>query len=329
MRITKKMRKKIIIPLITVLLLLSSLVMAVTNPVFVYSKEIPDVKVDVERIKNDVLALCTTSKPRNAKNLDALNEAAAYIADEWLKLGLVVDTQAYDVDGKEYKNLICSFGPEDGERIIVGAHYDVCEEQAGADDNASGTAGILELARLLHEHQPDLNYRVDLVAYTLEEPPYFRTANMGSAVHAKYLHDNNIPVKAMMCLEMIGYFSDEKGSQDYPVGLLKLFYPTRGNYISVVSKFGNGSLTRRVKKGIKKGSDVEVSSINAPASIPGIDFSDHLNYWKYDYEAVMITNTAFYRNKNYHEPTDLPDTLDYKRMAEVIKGVYNTVISLD
>ncbi|MBL4669894.1 MAG: M28 family peptidase [Flavobacteriales bacterium] len=322
------MKKRILIVLAVVFVLLSSLVMAVTNPVIVKSNLVKKIEVDADRIKNDVVTLCSTTKPRNAQNLESLNEAASYIADEWLKLGLEVDTQKYVVDGKEFKNLICSFGPKDTDRIIVGAHYDVCEEQAGADDNASGTAGILELARLLQKHQPELTYRIDLVAYTLEEPPYFRTKFMGSAVHAKYLFDNKIPVKAMLCLEMIGYFSEEKGSQDYPVGILKLFYPNKGNYISVVSKMGggNGRLTREVKKGIKRGSDIDVTSVNAPASMPGIDFSDHLNYWKYDYPAVMVTNTAFYRNKNYHQPTDLPETLDYIKMAEVIKGVYNAII---
>jgi len=322
------MKKRITILLVTLLVLLTSMVMALTNPVLIKTNKSDVIEVDPERIKNDVTTLCSTTKPRNAKNIESLNEAASYIADEWIKLGLEVDTQKYIADGNEYKNLICSFGRTDGERIIVGAHYDVCEEQAGADDNASGTAGLLELARLLKKHQPNLNYRVDLVAYTLEEPPYFRTKFMGSAVHATYLKDNKIPIKAMICSEMIGYFSDEKGSQDYPIGLLKLFYPNTGDYISVVSKFGNGNskLTRKVKKGIKRGANIDVTSVNAPASLPGIDFSDHLNYWKYDYPAVMITNTAFYRNKNYHEPTDLPETLDYERMAEVIKGIYNVLV---
>ncbi len=322
------MKKRIIITLITLCLLLSTIVFAVTNPVIVNSNESNAIQVDTLRIKNDVKSLCTTTLPRNAHNLASLNEAASYIADEWLKLGIEVDTQKYMVDGNEYKNLICSFGLKDAERIIIGAHYDVCEAQPGADDNASGTAGLLELARLLKEQQPTLKYRIDLVAFTLEEPPYFRTENMGSAIHAKYLYDNKIPVRAMICLEMIGYYSELKGSQDYPISLLKLFYPNRGNYISVVSKFGNGSLTRKVKKGIKRGSHIDVTSINAPAKIQGIDFSDHLNYWKYDYEAVMITNTAFYRNKNYHKPSDLPETLDYSKMAEVIKGVYYTVVNM-
>lgn len=322
------MKKGMLISLLIILLLLTSFVVVLTNPVIVTSNQITGIEVDVERIKSDVLTLCTTKGHRNAKNLEALNEAASYIADQWRELGLEVETQSYTVEGKEYKNLICSFGPPEAERLIVGAHYDVCQEQAGADDNASGTTGLLELARLLQKYQPNLNHRVDLVAYTLEEPPFFRTEFMGSAVHAKSLFDNKIAVKAMICLEMIGYFSEEKNSQEYPIGLMKLFYPTKGNYISVVSKIGggNGSLTRKVKKGIKRGSSIEVTSVNGPAQIPGIDFSDHLNYWKYEYPAVMITNTAFYRNKNYHEPSDLPETLDYTKMAEVIKGVYNVII---
>lgn len=323
------MKKRIVISLLVVFTLVSTLVFAVTNPVIVLLDSESTVTVDVNRIKLDVETLCSTTKPRNYKNIGSLNEAAAYIADEWIKLDLEVDTQYYTAGGKEYKNLICSFGPLTADRIIVGAHYDVCEEQVGADDNASGVAGILELARMLKAQAPELKYRIDIVAYTLEEPPYFRTEKMRSAVHATYLKENNINVKAMICLEMIGYFSDEKKSQDYPVGLLKLFYPNKGNFISVVSKFGNGSLTRNVKKAMKKGSNINVTSINAPAFIPGIDFSDHLNYWKYEYKAVMITNTAFYRNKNYHEPTDVPATLDYNRMAEVIKGVYHAVISFD
>ena len=325
------MKRRIFIAFLTILVFLSSVVIAVTNPVIIKNDKTQEISIDPNRIKKDVVALCSTTEHRNARNIESLNEAASYIADEWLKIGLAVDTQEYLVEGQVFKNLICSFGPEDGERIIVGAHYDVCEAQAGADDNASGTAGILELARLLKKNQPELTYRIDLVAYTLEEPPYFRTKYMGSAVHAKYLHDNKIVVKAMICLEMIGYFSEEKGSQDYPIGLLKLFYPNTGDYISVVSKFGNGnsSLTRKVKKGIKQGSTIDVTSVNAPAKMQGIDFSDHLNYWKYDYPAVMITNTAFYRNKNYHKPTDLPETLNYTKMAEVIKGVYYVIITLE
>jgi hypothetical protein len=182
---------------------------------------------------------------------------------------------------------------------------------------------------LLKTSNAHLKYRVDLVAFTLEEPPNFRTANMGSAVHAKMLFDNHIKVKRMICLEMVGFFSDKHKSQQYPIGLMKLFYPTTGNYISIVGKMGQGKTVRQTKKSMKSNSTIQVCSINSPSFVPGIDFSDHLNYWKYGYTAVMITDTAFYRNANYHEKTDTLETLNIDKMAEVIKGVYSSIVSLN
>jgi hypothetical protein len=151
---------------------------------------------------------------------------------------------------------------------------------------------------------------------------------MGSAVHAKMLHDAHIKVKAMICLEMIGFFSDKPGSQDYPLGLMKLFYPRKANFIAVIGKLGQGKTTRRIKKRMNHGASIKIISLNAPSFVPGIDFSDHLNYWKYGYVAVMITDTSFYRNANYHEQSDTLETLNIGKMAEVIKGVVNSIIHL-
>ena len=147
---------------------------------------------------------------RDYGNVATLNITADYIKSEFEKYADSTAVQVYDVQGQKskYKNIICSFGIQNKKRIIVGAHYDVCEIQQGADDNATGVVGLLELARLLKGQK--LNYRIDLVAYSLEEPPYFRTNEMGSYIHAKYLSDNKISVKGMICLEMIGYFKDEK-----------------------------------------------------------------------------------------------------------------------
>lgn len=323
------MKRKMIYILLVVFAIIVVPIIIISQPILFVSKGTGGITVDTNKIKEDIYKLTGTDKPRNYINLASLNQAADYISDEFKQLNLAVEEQKYEVEGNVYKNMICSFGPREGERIIVGAHYDVCGEQAGADDNASGVAGLLEIARLLTKLKPDLKYRVDLVAYTLEEPPFFRTEFMGSSVHAKYLKDNDIKVKAMVCLEMIGYFSDQENSQEYPVGLLKLFYPNKGNFITVVSKMGQGGLARTFKKDMLKGSDVDVRSINAPTFMQGIDFSDHLNYWKYGYKAIMINNTAFYRNKNYHEKSDLPESLDYKKMAEVIKGTYWALINIE
>lgn len=316
--------------IVAVLLLLGVLFYFLNTPLFGFVKSDKDlsIPVSVERIKEDVRRLCTTKKPRNYENLESLNEAAAYIHEEFRKCGFQPEEQKFITGGQEYKNIIATYGPKDSARIVIGAHYDVCGNQVGADDNASGVAGLLEIARLLDSLKPALKYRIDLVAYTLEEPPFFRSAFMGSAIHANYISTNKIPFKAMICLEMIGYFSDKPKSQDYPVGILKTMYPTTGNFIAVVGRTGENNLVKEIKKSMIEGSRINVESINAPKAMAGIDFSDHLNYWAKDLPAVMITNTSFYRNKNYHEPTDTPETLDYNRMAEVVKGVYWAVVNM-
>jgi Zn-dependent M28 family amino/carboxypeptidase len=296
------------------------------NPICFFNDT--SVQVDKSRLLKDLKFLINAPLARYDQHVTRLNECAKYISDEFKKLTDSVEYQKYLVEGKEYKNVICSFGPKDGARIIVGAHYDVCEDQPGADDNASGVAGLLELARLLKTESSNLKYRIDLVAYTLEEPPNFRTSNMGSAVHAKMLYDNHIKIKAMICLEMIGFFSDKPHSQEYPLGIMKLFYPTKANYIAVIGKMGQGKTTRGIKRKMNKNSDVRTISLNAPASVPGIDFSDHLNYWKYGFIAVMITDTSFYRNANYHERSDTLETLNIDKMAEVIKGLFASILNL-
>jgi Zn-dependent M28 family amino/carboxypeptidase len=196
----------------------------------------------------------------------------------------------------------------------------------GADDNASGVAGLIELAYLLGKQQ--LPVRVELIAYTLEEPPYFRTEHMGSAVHAAALRKEDVNVKLMICLEMIGYFSDEPRSQEFPASFFGAFYSSQGNFIAVVGRFGDGLLVRRIKGAMRGGTSLPIYSINAPTFVPGVDFSDQLNYWNAGYDAVMITDTAFFRNPNYHTAQDTADKLDYKRMAMVVEGVYAAILEL-
>jgi Zn-dependent M28 family amino/carboxypeptidase len=300
----------------------------ITNPIFPVKKVNIEISVNKNRLYEDVKKLTSVNPPRNYANLSSLNYVAEYISDEFKKLGCRVEEQNYIADEYEYQNIIASFGPEYGERIIVGAHYDVCENQPGADDNASAVAGMLEIARLIDELKPELKYRIDFVAYTLEEPPYFKTKYMGSAVHAKSLADANVKVKLMISLEMIGFFSDEEHSQKFPVFFLKWFYPDKANYITLVGKLGSGNITSDVKKHMMEASDIDIHSINAPRFLPGIDFSDHLNYWNYSFEALMITDTAFYRNPNYHRISDTIETLNFDKMAEVVKGVYWTVVTL-
>ncbi len=285
------------------------------------------VAADSALVKKHLIALTQTPQFRNHKNTDQLNEVADYIHQTFNTYGDSTAYQEYKVDGKVYKNVITSFGTENKKRIIIGAHYDVCGDQQGADDNATGVTALLELARMLKAQK--LKYRVDLVAYTLEEPPYFRTENMGSYIHAKYLKDNKIDVYGMANVEMIGYFKDEKGSQTFPVGILSWIYGDQGNFITLVKKFnGAGPFVRNFIGNFKNSEQIKTETFSAPKFVAGIDFSDHLNYWNFDIPALMITDTSFFRNKNYHEPTDTLETLDTKRMTKVIDAIFLSIIHL-
>lgn len=261
-----------------------------------------------------------TPEYRNYQNLRSLNQVADYIQHEFQSISDSVTEQKFTYLDNEYRNIICSMNTDKPERIIIGAHYDVCGDQDGADDNASGVVGLLELARILKNQH--LNYRIDFVAFTLEEPPAFGTKSMGSAHHAQYLYDNHIPVKGMICLEMIGYYSDKPGSQEYPLGFLSWYYGDIGNYITVVQKYGNGDFGDDLTSLMKANQVLPTESFSGPAFLTGVDFSDHRNYWKHGYSAVMLTNTAFYRNKNYHKKTDTIETLDFKRLALTIDELY-------
>lgn len=294
----------------------------IVNPVFVSIKEKPVIPAQEERLYRDVKALTSINPPRNFKNLNSLNKAADYIFNQFQQAGYKPNFQAFKVSGKEYRNVIAVYGDKNHDRIIIGAHYDVFGNQDGADDNASAVAGLLEIARIVKELKPRLKHYLEFVAYTLEEPPFFGSNEMGSSIHAKSVANQRNKIKMMICLEMIGFFSEQKGSQKYPMQLLKLFYPSRGDFILIVGRFGKWTLVRKIKKLMIKGSTIDVRSINAPGFAAGIDYSDHRNYWKNKIPAVMITDTAFYRNPNYHKKTDTIDTLDFKKMAEVVKGVY-------
>lgn len=281
---------------------------------------------DTILIKNHLTSITKTDQFRTYNDLDQLNATADYIKEVFNQYSDSVYIQEYNIGKNVYKNVICSFGTEHEKRIIVGAHYDVCGNQEGADDNASGVVGLLELARMLQGQK--LNQRIDLVAYTLEEPPFFRTEYMGSYIHAKSLAENNVEVAGMIALEMIGYFKDEKKTQSYPLGFLSLFYGNKGNYITLVKKTGAGKFTRKFCKSFKSTKTIKTKKFTGPPSLPGIDFSDHMNYWNFGFKALMITDTAFYRNQNYHQTSDKMETLDLQRMAKVIDGVYQTLIVL-
>lgn len=279
---------------------------------------------DTEVVKKHVHFLSSIQPARNHRNQKSLQKVLSYIRKEIQPYAPSVRLQEYPVRNQKYANLIANIGPVDAETIVIGAHYDVCGDQPGADDNASGVAGLLLLAKYLSENRAALRYNYELVFYSLEEPPYFRTEYMGSAVHARSLREKGARVKYMLSLETIGYYSDAKDSQSYPAGL-GWFYPSEGNFIAAVGRMADGNLLSRFKADFQKNSSLKIITLAAPSFVTGIDFSDHLNYWAMGWNAAMITDTALMRNHNYHEVTDTPETLDYEKIVQVIGGVFRAV----
>lgn len=288
----------------------------------------PDIEANIANLRRTVEILTKSRPYRNYENVRSLNKVAAYINGKFSEYGLSTERQSFWVNGESYANIIGTYGKDKTARIIIGAHYDVCGDQPGADDNASAVAGLLELARLISSYAPNSKYRFDFVAYTLEEPPFFGTENMGSYIHAESMHDENAHIRAMICLEMIGYFTTEENSQEYPLVNLEFSYPSVGNFIAVVGNYSSGHLVDEVEAHLKTAS-IDVESLKASSMVTGVDFSDHRNYWKFGYDAVMITDTALYRNPNYHKGSDTIETLDFDKMGEVVKGVFRALINLE
>ena len=288
-----------------------------------------DIRANRERMFNDVEFMTALRPYRNHLNLKSLERVANYIQNAFEQAGLAVEEQKWMADGEEYKNVIGTFNKkENARRLVVGAHYDVCEETPGADDNASAVAGLLETARNVAATNPDIDYQIDFVAYCLEEPPYFASEAMGSYVHAKSLYDNNVDVIGMICYEMIGYFSDEPNSQR-TWGIVPENEYNRGNFIITQSIDEFQNFNNTVHSLMKWNMEVPAVEVNFPTngSFP-YDMSDHKSYMHFGYPCLMVNDTAFLRNPNYHQASDTIDTLDFDRMAEVVNGCSHAAVNL-
>jgi Zn-dependent M28 family amino/carboxypeptidase len=276
-----------------------------------------------KNVRDTVEHLAVRIGQRSYRDLEKLARTAGYIEDRLHSYGCKTKRQPYDYKGNAYYNIITEVKGTDSTKdsiLVIGAHYDTVEGTPGADDNASGVAGLLELARLTA--QKPLPRTVRFVAFTLEEPPAYMTHHMGSYVYAESLHNEGAKVHGMISLEMLGYYCDEEGCQYYPASLFKLFYPKTGNFAAFVGNFSSKEFTDKVKTAFVSVSGFPAESLSGVSIIPGVDFSDHRNFWKFGYPAFMITDTAFYRNPNYHDAGDTADTLDYERLSLLVKDLY-------
>lgn len=279
-------------------------------------------RAEAARLQQHVRFLSAPGEWRSVHNAPGMNRAADYIAGAFRSTGADVSEQSYKAGPVETKNIIARFGLEARPRVVIGAHYDVFGDLPGADDNASGVAGLLELARLLDGM--NLPTAVELVAYSSEEPPFFGGPQMGSAVHAAALKGSAVQVRAMISLEMIGCFTERQPHQGILLGTI---YPRHGRFIALVGRWADRDLVTDAKKYFRGAGPLEVVSYSGPTGL-GADLSDQRNYWAAGFPAFMVTDTAFMRNPNYHAVTDTAETLDYERMADVVDGVYSVVVSL-
>jgi Zn-dependent M28 family amino/carboxypeptidase len=248
------------------------------------------------------------------------------LAEQLEGAGYGVDRTGNEVDGVMTMNIAVEVhgSANDTEIVLVGAHYDSAHGCPGADDNASGVAGVLALARRFKSATPDRTLR--FVFFSNEEPPYFKTPNMGSLVYAKAASGRGDRVVAMLSLDSIGYFSDAQNSQQYPKPLADKL-PATGNFVAVLGNTFSETLVGRVFEALRARATVPAEGGAFAEDLPGVGWSDHWSFWQVRAPAVMITDTAPFRNPNYHKP-DTPDSLDYARMARVVAGVESVIAEL-
>ncbi|MBL0058912.1 MAG: M28 family peptidase [Elusimicrobia bacterium] len=311
--------------LVGAVVLLAALWVLLTQPLLPeISRRPPVLPVDPALLRSHVEHMSRCS-PRHA-GAPGLEEAARYVRDQLASTGRPVEEQTFELNGRTYRNLLLSYGPRTGERVVVGAHYDGRDDTPGADDNASGVAVLLELAHSLKT--VPFKTRVDLVAYTLEEINPGLWALQGSTTHAQALRKEGAAVKLMISLEMLGYYDERLGTQNYPLPFMNRFYPDRAHFLSIVGSIRETPWVYRLKPVMRRASPLPIYSMTAPRWVAGIEHSDHQSFWNAGYPAVMITDTAYLRNPHYHRPTDTPDTLDYARMAHAAAAVHAAVLSL-
>lgn len=285
-------------------------------------------KVLRDELRAHVEMLAGTIGERNMFQLRALRAAADYVRTAFLAMGYSeVNDQAFRTHGEELRNLEVELrgGAKAEEIVLIGAHYDSIVGSPGANDNASGVAALLALARRARELKPSRTVR--FVAFVNEEPPFFLGGEMGSQFYARAAKKRGDKIVVMVSLETIGCYSDVKGSQSYPAPF-SFFYPTTGNFVGFVGNLASRGLVRRVISLFRQGAKFPSEGVAAPAFIPGIGWSDHWSFWQEGYPGVMVTDTALFRYKEYHTHLDRPEILDYDRLARVVAGLKHLLVGL-
>ena len=278
------------------------------------------------RLRADVQAIA--AREHNVWTLGELEAAARYIEHQLESAGHAVRREKFRSDIAPVRNLIAEIegAARRDEIVLVGAHYDSVRGAPGANDNGSGVAAVLALARSFRDWKPARTWR--LVLFVNEEPPFFKTGQMGSRVHAERARAAGERIVAMYSLETIGYYSDSPGSQRYPLPF-GWFYPDRGNFLAFVANLASRALVRQTIAAFRAEVQFPSEGVAAPGWIPGVDWSDQWSFWREGYPALLVTDTAPYRYPHYHTAEDTPDKVDYERLARVVRGLDRTFRALD
>jgi len=273
-----------------------------------------------DTLRKDVETLAAEIGERNVFRYSGLAAAADFIERSFAETGYTVRREGFEASGQMCYNLEATITGVDtpDEIVVVGGHYDSVFGCPGANDNATGVAATLALARAFSGEKPSRTLR--FVAFVNEEPPFFQTDQMGSMVYAKGCRDRNENIVAMLSLETIGYYRDEVGSQQYPFPM-GLFYPKTGNFIAFVGNTASKKLVREVVSSFRRQVKFPSEGGALPNAVPGIGWSDHWCFWQMGYPALMVTDTAPFRYPYYHTPQDTPDKVDYEPFARMTAGL--------
>jgi hypothetical protein len=278
-----------------------------------------------QHLETHLRFLSVTLGDRSIYRPEHLQAAADYIFQNFAAMGYAPRRQTFTYQGEAVGNIIAGDENPDG-YYILGAHYDTVAGTPGADDNASGVAVLLEAARLARSLPPPQPWA--FIGFACEEPPAFFTPDMGSRVYAKRARRQKAQIRGMLCLEMVGYYSQAPGSQSLPVPLRLMGYPTIGNFIGLVSDRPSKPLMERLEAAIKEGGTLPAVTLAVPLGghlLPEVRLSDHASFWDEGYPAVMLTDTAFMRNQHYHGPGDVMDRLDLEAMTDLTLGLVNFI----
>ena len=295
----------------------------------------PDEVALREELRANVQKLAAEIGERNMWHYTQLNTAADFIEDSFSRAGLRTRRDSYEVRGQLCHNIEAEIPGNNPEIVVIGAHYDSVFGSPGANDNGTGAAAVLALAKRFAARETEQspqqrtpNKTLRFVAFVNEEPPYFLSGEMGSQVYARRCKERGDKISAMISLETIGYFSDAPNSQTYPSPGLGLFYPKIGNFIGFVSNVKSRSLLRRVITLFRKNAKIPSEGASLPAFVPGVSWSDQWSFWQQGYPAIMVTDTAPFRYPYYHSSNDTPDKLDYDRFTLVVSGMGKVIQEL-